>query len=93
MLLYLPAEGEGSLPPGVDKVVHAGMFGGPTLLALVAGWRFVPILLAAYAPVTEIIQGLPAIGRDPDWRDILADAVGVLAATALAAFWRRRRNA
>ena len=90
LLLYLPASGEGSLPVGADKVVHAGMFGGVALLALAAGFAWIPLLLLAYAPLSELIQGLPVVERDPDWRDIVADITGIVVAVGLFAVWRRR---
>lgn len=90
LLLYLPASGEGSLPVGVDKVAHAGMFGGVAILALVAGLPWLPVLLAAYAPISELLQGLPVVDRDPDWRDIVADITGIVAAVGLFAVWRGR---
>lgn len=90
LLLYMPASGEGSLPVGVDKVAHAGMFGGVAILALVAGLPWLPVLLAAYAPISELLQGLPVVDRDPDWRDIVADITGIVAAVGLFAVWRGR---
>lgn len=91
VLLYMPASGEGGLPTGLDKVAHVLMFGGPAVLALVAGLPWVPVLLLAYAPLSEVVQSLPAVGRDPDWRDIVADVTGVIAACGLFAAGRRRR--
>ena len=78
------------MPVGVDKVAHAGMFGGVAILALVAGLPWLPVLLAAYAPISELLQGLPVVDRDPDWRDIVADITGIVAAVGLFAVWRRR---
>lgn len=91
-LLYMPAEGEGSLPPGVDKLCHAAMFAGPTWLALLLRWRWAPWVFGAYAPLSEVIQGLDLIGRDPDWRDAVADITGVLLACGAIWLGRRRRR-
>lgn len=91
VLLYMPASGEGGLPRGVDKIAHACMFGGVAALALWGRWAWVPLVLVAYAPFSELIQGLPAVGRDPDWHDVLADVTGVIIATVLSHLALRRR--
>lgn len=90
LLLYLPASGEGSLPVGADKVAHALMFGGVALLAVAAGFAWLPVLLLAYAPLSELLQGLPEVGRDPDWHDIVADITGIVVAVGLFAVWQCR---
>lgn len=90
VMLYMPATGEGGLPTGLDKVAHILMFGGPAVLAMIAGLRWLPVLLVAYAPFSEVVQSLPVVGRDPDWRDIVADVTGIVLACGLEATWRRR---
>ena len=70
-----PASGLGHL----DKVVHLTLF---ALLAATARWRFGPapaVLLAvcAYAPLSELVQGLALPGRQADWYDGVADLTGV----------------
>lgn len=90
VMLYMPASGEGALPVGLDKLAHVLMFGGPAALGLIAGLRWVPVLLVAYAPLSEVVQSLPAVGRDPDWRDIVADITGIVLACGLEVAWRRR---
>lgn len=77
LLYFFPStDGPGTLPPGTDKVVHACMFGGVGMLAVIRGWRWALLPLAVYAPVSEVIQA--HIGRDGDWHDAVADLTGVL---------------
>jgi hypothetical protein len=83
--------------PGFDKVVHAGVFAALTWTGLRLGWParwYVPAVLA-WAVVSEVLQAVLLPRRTGDPRDAVADAVGVLAATALhaAAVRRRRRRA
>lgn len=85
--------GDGELFPNADKVVHACMFGGPALLALAGRWRWAPLLLAVYAPISELVQGTEAVGRDGDWRDALADVSGIIVAVVLARWGRSRSMA
>ncbi|MDP9436196.1 MAG: VanZ family protein [Actinomycetota bacterium] len=66
--------------PGADKAVHLLLF---AVLTLTARWRFgsaaaVLAGLAAYAALSEVVQGLLA-ERSGDVRDMLADLVGVAA--------------
>ncbi len=70
-----------------DKVSHALIFlvlGLAGLLAAVPRWRLAAGL-AAYAALTEVLQGTLPIQRDGDWHDWVADVVGVLLALALGA--------
>ena len=79
--------------PHLDKVVHLTLF---ALLAATARWRFGPapaVLLAvcAYAPLSELVQGLALPGRHADWHDVVADLVGVTAGWLLASRLLQRR--
>lgn len=71
--------------PGIDSdkvqhiiafVVLTGLalfaYGGPALGRIVAG-------LSAYGALIEIIQLIPALHRDGDWKDWLADTAAVVA--------------
>ena len=91
-LLYVfhSSGAEGELFPHADKVVHACMFGGPALLALLGRWRWVALMLAFYAPISELIQGTDVVERDTDWRDALADVTGIILAWGLTRLLRRR---
>lgn len=78
VVLFAPSGG-GSGPPGSDKVVHLLLFAA---LAATARWCFgalLPVLVAvaAYAPVSELVQALLLPGRSGDPLDVVADLVGV----------------
>ncbi|MDO8377589.1 VanZ family protein [Phenylobacterium sp.] len=55
-----------------------------------------PRAIAAYAiglgALVEVLQATLGFGRQGDWRDLLADTVGVLAALAIYALVRRLRR-
>ena len=77
VVLFGPSTG-GSGLPGADKVVHLLLFAA---LAATARWRFgalLPPLLAvgAYAPFSELVQGLLLTGRSGDPLDVVADLAG-----------------
>jgi hypothetical protein len=78
-----------------DKAEHAIAW---TVLAGVGLILFPrqPLAVAAFAlgfgALVEVLQGLPVIGRDMDWKDFVADAVGVAAAFAVFALARRMRG-
>jgi VanZ family protein len=85
LVLFLPASGVPSAPPGVDKLVHLGVF---ALLGFTGRWAGVPPLplvlaLAGYAGVSEVLQGLLPIGRSPEVLDAVVDCVGVSLGVAL----------
>ena len=66
--------------PHLDKVVHVSLF---ALLAGTARWRFgalpaVLLAVAAYAPLSELVQGYVLPERSADWHDVVADLSGVL---------------
>lgn len=94
-LLYAPL-GEGPSPfPNADKIVHAGLFGLPTMLALLPGcrpWRWLVLVLAMHAPVSELIQGSTLVGRDADVWDVVADITGIGCAIGLCVVWKARRS-
>ena len=78
VVLFAPSSG-GSGPPGSDKVVHLLLFGA---LAATARWRFGALLpalvaVAAYAPVSELVQALLLPGRSGEPLDVVADLAGV----------------
>jgi membrane associated rhomboid family serine protease len=79
-VLFAPGSDVPSAPAGVDKVVHGGLFAA---LALSGRWAGIgrPVLaglLVLYAAVSELIQGIPGLDRDPAVGDWVADVVGVL---------------
>jgi len=76
-----------------DKIVHYGMFACLSILWMRVrptwGWTgIVCVGGLALAILTELGQGLPMIGRDPDAFDALADAVGTFC--GVGAFWSWR---
>lgn len=77
--------------PHLDKLVHFGLFVVFAILWLrvrPSRRRFVWVATAGFvlAAVTEIVQGLPIIGRDTSVADMLTDALGALAGIAVAPF-------
>ena len=90
VVLFAPS-GDGAAPfPQSDKVVHATLF---LLLAWSARRCFgagLPVLLAvaAYAPLSELVQAGLLPGRSGDARDVVADLAGV----ALGWSWAGRRQ-
>jgi len=94
-VLFAPASDVPSAPAGVDKVVHLALFAA---LAASGRWagagaRTLAVLLLAYAAVSEVVQGLPALGRSMSLADWAADAVGVLVGLALWELASRRTPA
>ena len=77
-----------------DKAEHAiawlglaglGLTLFPTRAAAIAGFAL------ALGAIVEVLQRLLPVGRDADWRDWVADSVGVAVALCAYAFARRRR--
>ena len=86
VVLYAPSAPGGPEVSGLDKVIHASVFGAPALFALLAGVppRWVLGLLVLHAPVSELVQATMLPARDGDLADGVADVTGV--ALALGAF-------
>jgi hypothetical protein len=89
ILLYLCLAPSGALPePGIgDKWEHGLAWMVLVLTGLALGPRRPRAIVAyalALAVAVEVLQGLMGFGRDADWRDVLADALGVGAALAIA---------
>lgn len=79
-VLFAPDPGGAPRFTGADKVVHLVLF---ALLAASARWRCGPrptvwLAVAAYAVVSELVQGLLLDGRSGDPADVVADLVGVV---------------
>lgn len=77
-VLFAPDPGGAPRFTGADKVVHVSLF---ALLAATARWRCgrrtaVWLAVAAYAVVSELVQGLLLAERSGDPLDALADLVG-----------------
>ena len=74
-VLFTPRTGGEGLFPGSDKVVHALLFGA---LAATTWWRFTTGLafVAAYAVLSEVVQGVLLSTRSGDPYDVVADLLG-----------------
>lgn len=75
-----------------DKVQHAVGFAALTAMGLLAYpaaplWKLA-VGLSAFGLLIELLQGLPAVGRDADALDWLADCLGILAVLLVAALRR-----
>ncbi len=92
VVVYSPSGGGAAPFPHFDKLVHAGVFALPVLLGLLARVPLLPVvaLMAAHAPVSELVQAtlLPERAGDP-W-DVVADLVGVGLGVLAATLVRRR---
>ena len=57
--------------------------------------RRVGILLAlsAFGAFIELVQAIPALHRDCDWRDWVADTLAIIVTLGAVGLWRRRRVA
>lgn len=79
--------------PGRDKIYHLAAFAALGVLAALAypgaGLVRLGVLLLAGGVLIELVQALPAVGRDPSAADVLADAGGVALAGLVAAVVRR----
>lgn len=64
-----------------DRQLHFVAFFGATLLAMSAHPRapltYVLLMLAILAGITELLQFLPGVHREPDWSDLAFDILGV----------------
>jgi VanZ family protein len=94
VVLYAPSAPGGPEVNGLDKVVHASVFGAVVLTALLAGLprRWVLGVLVLHAPVSEVVQATLLPSRDGDVWDAVADLTGVgLALGAFLVIVRMRR--
>jgi len=75
-----------------DKAEHMLAFFVLTLVATLA-WRraslvAIALRLSLLGAAIEVLQAIPALHRDCDWRDWLADSAAIVAASLLAALIR-----
>jgi hypothetical protein len=92
-VLFAPADDVPSAPPGVDKLVHLLLFAALAATGRWAGARTGVLagLLLGYAAVSEVVQGMSALGRSGSVADWVADAAGVLLGL-LGWAWAGRRS-
>jgi hypothetical protein len=94
VVLFLPASGVPTAPPGTDKVVHLLLFGALAVTGRWAGLPGAPLAtgLVVYAVAGELVQGLTPLGRSMSLADVAADVTGVLVGlVAWSALARRTR--
>lgn len=76
-----PARVAGLIP--WDKAGHFLAFYCLTMLAVgafpIRRPVWIGLALSAFGGLIEIVQGLPAVHRDADWRDWVADSAGIAA--------------
>jgi VanZ family protein len=91
-VLFSPRTASAGLFYGSDKVVHLLLFG---LLAGTTRWRFGAVAaalaaVAAYAPLSELVQATLLRTRSGDPYDVVADLLGVAAGWLVATRLLRR---
>jgi hypothetical protein len=93
-VLFAPGDDVPSAPPGVDKLIHAGLFAALALSGCWAGIRgsVLAALLVLYAAVSELLQGLTPLDRSASATDWLADVAGLLLGLAVWEAVARRRD-
>jgi VanZ family protein len=82
VVLFTPGPETPSVHPGIDKLIHMGLF---AVLAVTGRLAGVPVVrlgcgLAVYAAVSEVLQAVLPIGRDGEVLDAVADSTGVILA-------------
>ncbi len=92
--LYAPDVAGGPGVKGLDKVIHALIFAAPALGALMVGIRarWALGILAAHAPISELIQHALLPHREGDVLDVMADLVGILLGGLAYLVWDRRHH-
>lgn len=93
VILFTPASGVPTAPPGTDKIVHLALFAALMITGRVAGVRAAALLigLACYAAASEVIQAVLPLGRSGDPVDAAVDLVGIGAGLLITLALRRRR--
>lgn len=91
VVLFSPGSNVPTGMPVNDKVVHFLLFAALATTGRRAGVSLVVLApaLVAYAGVSELLQTLLPIDRDGDWRDALADSLGVSAGLGVVALVTR----
>lgn len=79
VILFTPASGVPTAPPGTDKVVHLILFATLALTGRLAGLRLVALSLGlcCYAGASEVLQWLLPIGRAGGVVDAVVDVLGI----------------
>jgi VanZ family protein len=95
ILLYITLA-PGDDVPGVDliwdKAEHAlawaVLTGAGLLLSTKRRWA-IGVFAFGFGAAVEVAQAVMPLGRDGDWRDLLADTTGIVVAYLVWAVWRR----
>ena len=79
VVLFMPASGVPTAPPGTDKVVHLLLFAVLAVTGRWAGVAQVPLAvkLVGYAVLSEVVQGAAPLARSASVADLVADVAGV----------------
>jgi VanZ family protein len=87
--------------PGMDKLIHAGMYGSFTMVVLLTYYRNsqltsrAPLLLMLfvwlYSALMELVQYFFIEFRSGEWRDLIANLVGILLGALIVFVFRRLR--
>jgi VanZ family protein len=76
-----------------DKIQHITAFFVLTVLAIPAFPRvrlpYIVLSLSAFGALIEFVQAIPALHRDSDWRDWVADTLAILGAILITRLLRR----
>jgi hypothetical protein len=79
-----------------DKWQHMAAFFVITVLGRVAfhdlSRKILTPALIGFGALIEMVQMIPALHRDSDWHDFLADIIAVIAALAVAHVFERGRS-
>ena len=81
VVLFTPASGVPTTPPGTDKVIHLVLFAALAATGLLARLRARPLLigLVCYAGFSEVVQATAPLGRSGDVLDAAVDVLGCFA--------------
>lgn len=92
VVLYWPTVGVAGPVSWTDKVVHLLVFAVPAVLVrrLLPDRVWPVLVLAAHAPVSELVQHLLLPGRSGDVGDTVTDLAGVALGLAAARWWGSR---
>ncbi|MDR7300492.1 VanZ family protein [Haloactinomyces albus] len=94
VILFTPASGVPTAPPGTDKIVHLVLFATLAITGHLARVRCTALLigLSCYAAASELLQAVLPLGRTGDLADAAVDLVGIGVGVLITAGLRRYRR-
>lgn len=94
VILFTPASGVPTAPPGTDKILHLVLFAALAITGHVAQVRFAALLigLSCYAVTSELLQAVLPLGRTGDLVDAAVDVAGIGAGMLITAGLRAHRR-